>query len=363
MIEEVDEILERVDMEYFLDREGIEYKHTHGFSGPQLWLKVCPSCGNEKWKIYLGQDTGFGKCHRCDQGFNKFTFIRAHTGADNKAAIEFIRELGREIGWMPKRKRVATEEDEGPTKVKMVPSFALPTEEGLNLDYLRTRGITDESCTFFGLRYCEFGKYKAKRPDGKKAIRDFSDRVIIPVHDLDGRLVNFQGRDISGKSPEKYVFPPGLPGTARFLYNAHNVVGLERVVAGEGAFDTIKTHQALQSVPEYRKVGAIGTFGMHLSGGIAGEDDQMSRLLALKRRGLKEVVFMWDGEAAAFERAIGAALTVGALGLIGRVAMLPPGKDPGVADQREIISAFETAVEITRMSAMRLRLNNPYSRL
>ena len=42
--ESLAEILDRIDMEYWLNREGFEYKVTRGKNGIQLNVKECPVC-------------------------------------------------------------------------------------------------------------------------------------------------------------------------------------------------------------------------------------------------------------------------------------------------------------------------------
>jgi DNA primase len=189
---------------------------------------------------------------------------------------------------------------------------------------------------------------------------NFSDRVIVPIYDLDGQLVTFQGRDLSGKSERKYLFPPGLPGTARFLLNGQNAVRASRVVMGEGAFDAMGIRMATKHRPEYSDLVAIGSFGMNLTSG--GENDQGSMFLRLKKTGLKEVFIMWDGERRAFEKAVKAALVVSKLGIKSFVCTLPDGLDPGEAPGEDIRSSIAQARLVTPSSALKMRLSNPYAR-
>ncbi len=79
-------------------------------------------------------------------------------------------------------------------------------------------------------------------------------RLLIPVYDLDGKLVTFQGRDIIGDQDAKYLFPPALPGTGRFLYNGHNAVRARRIAMGEGAFDVFSLKAAIDGESDLRDI-------------------------------------------------------------------------------------------------------------
>ncbi|WP_342234672.1 toprim domain-containing protein [Inquilinus sp. OTU3971] len=358
MSAEFDEALDALDMEFLCDHEGIDYKITHGSSGQQLHLKECPFCGNSKWKTYANLETGRGNCFVCSTGFNKWSFIRAHLGDPTVAGVrDFVRQVVRAQGWRPKR-RIAVAVDE--TTIKLPLSFPLPTEDGQNLVYLERRGITAELAGYFRLRFCADDWWRYIRDDGKPGGQNFGNRVIIPVYNLDGELVTFQGRDILGTSDRKYLFPMKLPATGRFLYNGQNARRAKRAVMGEGAFDVIALKAAVDEDEALRDIVPIGSFGKHLSYGSADGVDQLGQLLALKRGGLEEVIICWDGEVEALEAAIEAALRIGNVGLLARVALLPKDKDPNEVAPAISREAIYKAILIDRHSATRLRLKNPY---
>ena len=355
--EDLDEILQRLDIESWLNREAIDYKVTRGARGTQLNLRECPVCGNSNWKVYLGQDSGLGNCFHgdCETKFSKWSFIRASLGSPtNKEVVEHIKQVAKEQGWKPKvRVSIATNTDTA--ALKLPESLAIPIK-GQNLKYLANRNIDVATAKTFGLRYCHEGGFAYKDPEtGLRRWQSHNRRIIIPIFDLDGDLVSFQGRDITNTSEKKYIFPPGFASTGAYLYNGHNAYGCMEACMGEGAFDVFAIHIALMGDPALRNVAAIGSFGKHLSSGADGKS-QMDELLKLKDRGLKRLTFMWDGETRAILDAIEAALQVRRLGIIVRVAILPEGKDPNEVTAEEVRQAFWKAVTITEMSAVQLRL-------
>lgn len=343
---ELHELLDRLDMESFLDHAGIVYKHTTGRSGRQLNVKTCPSCGGAKWKVYINEDTGLGNCFHgsCEmRTFNKWRFIKATLGeASNFDVYTYIRSVSVELGWRPKRRAAATNMEIG--ECVLPSSFELPDVNGDVITYLLDRGVDAELCRYFQLRYCHVGGY-VYNDSGKQKCQDHSHRVIIPIFDLNGNLVTFQGRDITGNAEAKYIFPPGRPATGRYLYNGHNAWHVKHLVIGEGAFDAIALKKAFDEESEFRELVPIGTFGMHLSSSADGDASQLTALIELKRHGLERVTFMWDGEKNAIKNALDAANLVRRAGIRTRVAILPADCDPNEVSGEVVRTVFEQAYD------------------
>lgn len=352
---DLSETLDRIDMEYWLNREGYEYKVVHGKSGTQLNVKRCPACGNDNWKVYLNQDTGLGNCFHgdCEAKFTKWSFVKADLGStvSNREIFEHIENVAMEQGWRPKVKKVAKTQSVG--KLKIPKSIELP-HEGKNLKYLAERGIDLDTVREFGLRFCAKGWFEFIGPTGEKQYQNYTKRILIPVKDLDGRLVSFQGRDITGTAEKKYLFPPGFASTGTYLYNGHNAYGYVDVVVGEGAFDVMAIYQAFKTDIALRNVGCIGSFGKHISEGF--ENSQMEELLKLKDAGMSKLTIMWDGEKAAIIDAVETALKIRMHGIKVKVAILPKGKDPNEVEPSVVRKAYRSAVEITPASATKLLL-------
>lgn len=342
---ELQELIERLDMESFLDYVGADYKHSVGRSGPQLHLRECPSCGGADWKVYMSEQTGLGSCFHggCELGkFNKWAFVKAHLGnPSNREVFEFIKQVSIHLGWRPKRKAVATEIET--PELKLPESIPLPDINGDLPVYLTQRGVTADLCTYFQLRYCHEG-YFWYTENGKKRRQDYSNRIIIPIFDMHGELACFQGRDITGEASPKYQFPPQLASAGSFLFNGHNAWGAKRLVIGEGAFDVLSIRAALDEEVTTRDVAAVGTFGMHLSAGTDG-NSQVQKLVELRRDGLEEVTFMWDGEKKAIKAALEQATLINRLGFKVRVALLPHDKDPNDVPASVVRECFNTAAD------------------
>jgi DNA primase len=342
------ELIESIDPELLLDREGFHYKVTAGSRGAQLNVQDCPSCGDHNWKVYLNAESGLGNCFKCDAKFNLFSFVKAHVG-NGKDAVELLKSVAAEQGYRPIAK---------PAPVVRRTDFELPDSVpipylGQNLRYLEERGIRAETAQYFGLRYCAVGHYLYLLGNEAKTV-DFSQRVLFPVHDLDGTMKTFQGRDVTGLSPKKYLFPSGLAGSGVFLYNGHNAIGAKSIVIGEGVFDVMAIKQAFDTEPDLRDVVPIGTFGKHL-GCNGGNDigDQCGRLLQLRRMGLENITFMWDGTKDALVAAVKSAEKLARLDFKVRVAKLPQDCDPNEVSPEAVVYAYYHAKPFSnRLHAM-----------
>lgn len=353
--EELQEALEAIDMEQWLDREGVKYRVTRGARGVQLNVRDCPVCGNGNWKVYLNADSGLGNCFAgdCETKYNKWKFIKGYLGAvTTRQVVEHCKEVAKEMGWRPVvRKSAPVHTDRA--GLRLPESLALPID-GRNLKYLDNRNITGDVAAYFHLRFCHTGAFQYVDPDGKRRAQPYDSRIIIPIYDLDGTLVSFQGRDITGEAERKYLFPPGFASTGTYLYNGQNAVGAERIVIGEGAFDVMAIKIALDGESALRDVVPVGSFGKHLS--VGSDDSQMDKLMQLKEKGLREVTFMWDGEKQATRDAVKAALECRKMGLMARIAFLPPDKDPNEVAPSVVREAFWKAEALTPLTAAKIKL-------
>ena len=349
------EDLQELDLTSWLEWMGVDYKRTTGSHGVQLNLRECPFCGNDRWKVYVNEDTGLGNCFHgdCERKFNKYQLIKAILKTESfKDVMENINQYLEIHGWRPKVEIKKTENPINETDSFNMPSFiSLPTDDGKNLEYLVRRGITNEATAHFELGYCDGGYFQFKKPDGGLGYQDFSKRVVIPVRDIDGKVVTFQGRDISGTAEKKYLFPSGRNSTGTLFYNGHNAVGAKSVVICEGVFDVIAVWMAFQG----QNIDAIpiGSFGKHISKNNA--DSQIAYLLKLKDKGLENITLMWDGESQAIKDACNAAVELKKYGFNVRIALLP-GKDPNEVPASVVRMCYWNAKTVDQKTIMALKL-------
>lgn len=132
--------------------------------------------------------------------------------------------------------------------------------------YLKKRNITHDTAMYFGIGYCNKGI--------------MSNRIAIPIYDLNNNLVAYSGRAIDDTKP-KYFFPYGFE-KSKIVYNLNRIKekpGLKTVIV-EGFFDTFALHRA--------GIDSVALMGCSLS------DYQKQQLENLD----KKLVLMLDGDPA-----------------------------------------------------------------
>jgi hypothetical protein len=240
-------------------------------AGTQLQvLGECPFCGKDSddLRLYVNASTGLGFCQHCSKGFSPIGFVMARERCTAKQAGRILAGLG--DGY------VRTEDDD-PDPVIAVP---WPVMEGVfdhphAQAYLNNRNVSDAMIEAHGLGYCTKNMLY-----GDKVYRT-AGRIIIPVYDAAGNPVGWQGRDTTGKSKIKYLFPPRFDASEH-LFNIHAVLGSPTyVILCEGAFDVFGWKR-------FGIVNVLGTFGKKIS------HAQVDLLLGL---GVKNVLIAWDSDA------------------------------------------------------------------
>lgn len=352
------EIIDSINPEEWLDYLGVKYRVSTGSSGRQLQVHECPRCHGREWKVYLNAETGLGNCFHgaCvgEPGFNLFSFTKHIEGSAKQAYIE-LSEYAKSIGWRPKPKTKATQSVVTSGTVILPDSIELPQGK-MNHPYLTQRGFSLETTAYFHFRYAREGDFLYTNAEGKRKCQSYDQRIIIPVFDLSGELVTFQGRDVTNKATKKYLFPPGLPGTARYLYNGHNAVGKSEIIINEGALDVAATLQAIREDASLGDVEPVGTFGKSLTMGSGDQKDQLTALYLLRDSGLKVITFMWDAEKKTLVDTAKAAEKLHQLGFHVRIARLPDDCDPNETAPDVVRRAFYKAFDVTKQTLLRFRL-------
>lgn len=202
--------------------------------------------------------------------------------------------------------------------------------DGLLQHLQQVEGVTPEILEAAGL--------VVPRKGGGGFYDRFRNRVIVPIHDRQGRVIGFGGRSLDGSepkylnSPETEVFEKGknLFG----LDKAANVIRkVDRAVVVEGYFDVIALH-------------AVGITNSVASLGTALSSQQITQLCRCTES--KRIVLNFDADGAgvrAANRAIGEVEQLALQGQLElRVLHLPSGKDPdeflsdhGVGEYRALL--------------------------
>lgn len=187
--------------------------HHHSTEG---WIQVCcPFCAPKDTGFHLGvsEDSGTCNCWICGP----------------HGLYDTLRQLGvsrpgdalRDAGWSPRR--------QAPKERSSLPALEMPSTfgalDGIYARYLESRGYDPKLLeSVWGLK-----------SGGVAGPMKF--RIVIPVW-AQGRLVTWQGRDVTGRSELRYS---GLPSKDSILTTKEVVYGIDkakgRAVVVEGPFD------------------------------------------------------------------------------------------------------------------------------
>jgi DNA primase len=228
-------------------------------------------------------------------------------------------------------------------------------------DYLRERGVSDETREAFRLGYGGKDRHGLKQHLADKgytaeemveaglviagedipvAYDRFRGRLIFPIRDLRGRVMAFGGRALSADVKAKYVNSPETPlfhkGYVLFNGGPARQAAYEKgqVIVVEGYMDVIALAQA-------GFANAVAPLGTALT------EDQLKLLWRMA----EEPVLCFDGDEAgrkAAYRAVDTALPLLESGCSLKFAFLPQGQDPDDLIRDQEAGAFSALLEKAR---------------
>ncbi len=280
-------------------------------------------------------------CFGCGQGGNAFTFMMKH---ENMTFTEAVKALADKAGIdLPEQEYSAEEKRKADMRTQLLEVHKesalyfhrlLKSEKGARAyEYLRGRGLTDETITKFGLGYSSnysddlYRHIKSKgytdevlKESGlftysEKGVFDkFNNRVMFPIMDINNKVIGFGGR-VMGDAKPKYLNSPEtvLFDKSKNLYGM-NVARASRngyILICEGYMDVIALHQAGFT----NAVASLGTA-------------HTSRQASLIKRYASEVYLTFDSDGAGVMAALRAIPMLKASGLSVKVVDMKPYKDP-----------------------------------
>ncbi len=357
----IEEIKARLDIVDIVS-ESVDLRRTgRSYSG------LCPFHHNTRTPAFaVFPDTGTWRCFgECNEGGDIFSFVMKKEGWDFPTAL---RELAERAGVVlrpitPQEEEQAEEHDRLRELLENAVTFyrhqLLNTAAGKSaLEYLRGRGLTDETIEAFGLGYAPdaweaaLNYFKGKgfsvddmlaaglvtEREGGGVYDRFRNRVMLPIRDERGRMAGFGARTLDPDGVPKYLNSPqtAIFDKGRILFGLDRarkaIRSADQAVIVEGYMGVLAPHQA-----GYANV--VATMGTALT-----EDH-----LRLLKRFTRRIVLAMDSDAAGMKatlRGLEVArqtldreddVRFDARGLLRhearlkadiRVSTLPPGMDP-----------------------------------
>ena len=321
------------------------------------WKACCPFHGEKTPSFWVSPEKQFYHCFGCGAHGTVLGFLMEHDRLPFPDAVEELAgrlalDVPHEDDGRGPRERPADDLYGVMGRAAQIYRDELKASSRAQ-EYLRTRGLSAETCAHFGIGYAPnswdtvlkrlggsdeqnrtllAAGLVIERERGGGAYDRFRDRIMFPIRDARGRTIAFGGRIIDQGEP-KYLNSPETPlfhkGRELYgLYEARQALRrIDRLLVVEGYMDVVRLSQA--GIPY-----AVATLGT------ATTPEHLSRLFRLT----SEVVFCFDGDRAgrsAAWRALENSLAHAREGRQLRFLFLPEGHDPDTLVGEEGQERFE----------------------
>jgi len=174
-----------IDIKHILDQHGIP-NWTEGKNVAPGWINIqCPFCDDSSNHFGFNPKKEYGSCWKCGHHFLDDTFQQLLSITKHEA-VKLIEENKTNdlISAYNRRKRIHRNS-----------TLELPKGSGelkkMHKVYLQNRNFDPEKIE------------KEYHITGTKMLGEYNYRIIIPIF-VNGKLVSYQGRDITGKSDTRY---------------------------------------------------------------------------------------------------------------------------------------------------------------
>lgn len=331
------------------------------------YTACCPFHHEKTPSFHVSRDKQMYHCFGCGVGGNVYTFIMEYENFSFPEAVQMLAERsGIELPEQEISDAQRSRENYKMLLKEMNKTAAAyfhylltKTEHGKKaLDYLHGRGLTDETILRFGMGYSDIyendlyrylkekGYTDAQMKDSglveiredKGAMDKFWNRVMVPILDINGKVIAFGGR-VLGDGLPKYI---NTRETAVFD-KGHNLFAMNiarrskrrGIIICEGYMDVIAMHQAGFD-------NAVASLGTALTLGQA----------SLIKRYTDEVYLAYDSDGAGTKATLKNIGIMREAGLSTRVINMKPYKDPDEFIQALGREAYEERIKAAVTGAM-----------
>ncbi|MGN0292673.1 MAG: DNA primase, partial [Lachnospiraceae bacterium] len=320
------------------------------------YVGLCPFHNEKTPSFSVSGDMQLYHCFGCGVGGNVFTFVMEYESYTFQEAVEYLadragiqlpKDDGRQDRAEDNRRRQMLEANKLAARYFY---YQLKGKQGSRAyEYLRNRGLTDETIVKFGLGYSNISpddlyRYLKQKGfsdeilaecglikvDGKGAHDRFWNRVMFPIMDVNNRVIGFGGR-VMGDGLPKYLNSPEtkLFDKSRNLYGLHAARKSRKdyFLLCEGYMDVIALHQA-------GFTNAVASLGTAFT----------PQHALLMKRYVKQVILTFDSDNAGVNAALRAIPILKRAGLSVKVLSMVPHKDPDEFIKAEGPEAYEERI-------------------
>lgn len=320
----------------------------------------CPFHHEKTPSFHVSKDKQMYHCFGCGVGGNVFTFIMEYESYSFPEAVKLLadrsgialpeREMSKEQKQRENYRTLLKEMNK--TAAAYFHYLLTKTERGNKAkEYLMNRGLSEDTITKFAMGYSDIyendlynylkskGYTDAQMKDsglveiqeGKGGIDKFWNRVMVPILDINGKVIGFGGR-VLGDGMPKYI---NTRETAVFD-KSHNLFAMNiarrskrrGIIICEGYMDVIALHQAGFD-------NTVASLGTAFTIGQA----------EIIKRFTDEVYLAYDSDGAGTNATLKNIAILREVGLITRVIDMKPYKDPDEFIQAMGREAFQDRID------------------
>lgn len=312
----------------------------------RLWVACCPFHEERTPSFKVDPTRGTWRCYgACAEGGDQISFVERYDGLEFWEALQMLAdrtgvELPRRGGPGPQQSERARPGYDLLELAAKLYAEALRSRDGeAARRYLQERGLTERSIAEFQLGWApaagqtvvDFAKARgvsfedceatglARKNDRGRTYDFFRGRLMIPIRDLEGRVVGFGGRKLDdGNDGPKYVNTPETD----YFHKGRLVYGLDR------ALREVRRARHLVLVEGYTDVIAAHQADLPIVGAVLGTSTTEDHAGLVRRTGARRISLVFDGDAAGSKAAARALRGLLPLDVTIDVAVLPEGTDP-----------------------------------
>ena len=306
------------------------------------YFGLCPFHNEKSPSFSVSPAKQMYYCFGCGAGGNVFTFIMEYENYTFPEALKLLAERAgiklpeQEYSEEARRQHdlKSSVRELNKTAAKYFYCMLRAPQGEKAMQYLKNRGLSDETIRKFGLGYAgpysdALYRYLKKQGNSDQLLKEsglmqvnekqgmydkFWNRVMFPIMDVNHKVIGFGGRVVGDakpkylNSPETVIFDKG-----RNLYglNFARTSKQKYLLVCEGYMDVISMHQA-------GFTNAVASLGTALT----------SQHAALLKRYTDEVILTYDSDDAGVRAALRAIPLLKGAGISARVLHMEPYKDP-----------------------------------
>ena len=322
------------------------------------WRARCPFHNEKSPSFMVSEDKQIWHCFGCSEGGDVFGFVKKIEGLEFPETLRMLAAKAH-VTLDSYRPENSNKKTEALDTIQQAAGFyhdrlLRDADAQVARDYAKKRGLTLETVEDFEVGYApetwdavrthldEKGFSDQQMLDAGLIIKSersrgyydrFRDRLMFPIHDVQGSVIAFGGRMLKDGEGAKYLNSPEttMYHKSQVLFNIHRarqaIRTADAAIVMEGYMDVITAYQA-------------GIHNVVASSGTALTLEQVKLL----RRYTKNILFAFDMDEAGQEAARRGAIVAWQLDVNVRVVVSPSAKDPdeGIRKSKE---AFVRAIK------------------